>query len=169
MRAPRGRAGSNLAASAHKMVAVTRFDEHGLIRMGDEECWHFLARHYLGRICLIHLDNPMVFPVNYALEGRAVVFRTAPGTKLSLSATGTRVAFEVDEATELFETGTSVVVHGTMHEITDRDEIERLRSLPLRTWAPGDRDHFARVDPDYVTGRQIPMHQHDDGLDADAG
>lgn len=79
------------------------------------------------------------------------------------------MAFEVDEATELFETGTSVVVHGTMREVTNHDQIERLRHLPLRTWAPGDRDHFVRVEPEQVTGRQIPIHQHDDGLDADAG
>jgi hypothetical protein len=52
------------------------------------------------------------------------------------------VAFEVDEATEMFETGTSVVVHGRRHEVTDRDEIARLGRLSLHTWAPGDRDHF---------------------------
>jgi hypothetical protein len=152
-----------------KMVAVTRLDDQGLIRMDDEECWRFLARHYLGRVGLTHFGNPMVFPVHFALDGRSVVFRTGPGTKLRLAATGTLVAFEVDEATELFETGTSVVVHGTMYEVTDRDEIERLRHLPLRIWAPGDRDHFVRVEPEQVTGRQIPMHHRADGLDADAG
>lgn len=152
------------------MVRVSeRLDDQGLIRMDEEACWRFLARHWLGRVGLIHLDNPMIFPVNYALDERTIVFRTAPGTKLRLSAVGVRVAFEVDEATELFETGTSVVVHGSLHEVTDRDELARLRRLPLRTWAPGDRDHFVRIDADYITGRQIPMHHHDDGLDADAG
>jgi nitroimidazol reductase NimA-like FMN-containing flavoprotein (pyridoxamine 5'-phosphate oxidase superfamily) len=163
-----------MAASAPKMVDMarsdeTRFDDQGLIRMDDEACWGFLARHYLGRIGLIHYGSPMVFPVNYALDGRAIVFRTAPGTKLKLAASGTLVAFEVDEASELFETGTSVVAHGIMHEVTDRAEVERLRHLPLRIWAPGDRDHFVRIAPEHLTGRQIPSHQHDDGLDADAG
>lgn len=116
------------------MVDVTKgFDDQGLIRMDEEGCWRFLARHYLGRVGLMHLDNPMVFSVNYALDGRSVVFRTAPGTKLRLAATGVRVAFEVDEATELFETGTSVVVHGALHEVRHRDELERLRRLPLCT------------------------------------
>ena len=152
------------------MVAVTeRFDDQGLVRMGEGECWRFLARHYLGRVGLVHLGSPMVFPVNYALDGRSVVFRTAPGTKLRLSAVGVRVAFEVDEATELFETGTSVVVHGTLHEVTDRDELVRLRQLSLRTWAPGDRDHFMLVHAEHITGRRIPMHPDDDGLAADAG
>lgn len=107
--------------------------------------------------------------MNYALDERSVVFRTAPGTKLSLAAIGVRVAFEVDEASELFETGTSVVVHGTLHEATDRHELTRLRQLPIRTWAPGDRDHLLQEHARYVTGRRISMHQHDDGLNADAG
>lgn len=152
------------------MVSVTgRFDDQGLIRMGEEDCWRFLARHHLGRVGLIHLDNPMIFPVNYALDGRRIVFRAAPGTKLRLSAIGVRVAFEVDEATELFETATSVVVHGSLHEVTDPAERARLADLPLRTWAPGERDHFVRVDADYVSGRQIPMPRHDRDEDADAG
>jgi nitroimidazol reductase NimA-like FMN-containing flavoprotein (pyridoxamine 5'-phosphate oxidase superfamily) len=145
------------------------FDDQGLIRMDEDACWRFLERHSLGRVGLIHLGNPMVFPVHYVLDGRALVFRTAPGTKLKLAAMGTLVAFEADEADELFETGTSVVVHGTMREVTAPDELERLRRLPLRRWAPGDRDHFVRVDPEHVTGRQIPMRDTGDGLDADAG
>jgi nitroimidazol reductase NimA-like FMN-containing flavoprotein (pyridoxamine 5'-phosphate oxidase superfamily) len=144
-------------------------DAQGLIRLGEEECWRFLARHFLGRVAVIHLDNPMVFPVNYALDGRSVVFRTAPGTKLALAAAARVAAFEVDEATELFETGTSVVVHGSLREVTDPDERRRLAALPLRSWAPGDRDHVVRVEPAWVSGRQIPMHHHDDGVTADGG
>jgi nitroimidazol reductase NimA-like FMN-containing flavoprotein (pyridoxamine 5'-phosphate oxidase superfamily) len=152
------------------MVAMALgFDDQGLVRLDEEECWRFLAHHFLGRVGFVHLGSPMVFPVNYTLDDRSVVFRTAPGTKLSLAAIGVRVAFEVDEATELFETGTSVVVHGSLHEVTDRAELARLRQLPIRTWAPGDRDHVLRVRASHVTGRRIPMHQHDDGLDADAG
>jgi nitroimidazol reductase NimA-like FMN-containing flavoprotein (pyridoxamine 5'-phosphate oxidase superfamily) len=151
-------------------VHVTdRFDAQGLIRMDEEACWRFLERHYLGRVGVAHLDHPMIFPVNYALDERSVVFRTAPGTKLRLSGVGARVAFEVDEATELFESGASVVVHGVLHEVTDNREITRLRRLRLRTWAPGDRDHFVRIHADQITGREIPMHHHNEGLDADAG
>jgi uncharacterized protein len=146
-----------------------RLDRQGLIRMDEEDCWRFLARHRLGRIALVHLENPMIFPVNYALDADQVVFRTGPGTKLQLAKAAARVAFEVDEASELFETGTSVVVHGGLQEVTDPAMIERLLRLPLRPWAPGDRDHFLRVVPSSVTGRRIPMHDLGDGLDADGG
>lgn len=146
------------------------FDAQGLVRLDEKECWHFLRSHFLGRVALVHLGDLMVFPVNYAVvSDRWVVFRTAPGTKLALAGTGVRVAFEVDEAVELFETGTSVVVHGTMHQVHDRQELSRLSELPVRAWAPGDRDHIVRIDPIAVTGRRIPMHSEDDGLLADGG
>ncbi|MET0902575.1 MAG: pyridoxamine 5'-phosphate oxidase family protein [Acidimicrobiales bacterium] len=151
------------------MTEAERFDAQGILRLDEDECWRFLKRHWLGRVGLVHLDQPMVFPVSYALDGRAVVFRTAPGTKLSLAGVGVPAVFEVDEASKLFETGTSVMVHGALHEVTDRGERERLSWLPLRTWAPGDRDHFVRIDPHSVTGRRIGRSHEDEGLGADGG
>ena len=144
-------------------------DPQGILRLDEEECWQFLARHWLGRVGLVHHDQPMVFPVSFALDGRSVVFRTAPGTKLSLAGVGVPAVFEVDEASQLFETGTSVMVHGTLHEVTDAKERERLSWLPLRTWAPGDRDHFVRIDTQSVTGRRIGHPHTDEGLGADGG
>jgi nitroimidazol reductase NimA-like FMN-containing flavoprotein (pyridoxamine 5'-phosphate oxidase superfamily) len=145
------------------------YDAQGLLRLNDEECWRFLGKHFLGRVAVIDFGMPMVFPVNYAVDGRSIVFRTAPGTKLTMAALGRDAAFEVDEVFGLFETGTSVMVHGTIHEVTDHDEKARLMALPLRPWAPGRRDHVVRVHPSWVSGRRIPVHALDDGLNADAG
>ena len=137
-----------------------------IVRLDEADCWKMLARHSLGRVALVHLGLPAIFPVNYVLDGTTVVFRAAPGTKLALARAGTRVAFEVDEASELFETGSSVVVHGTLREITgDRERLDR---LPLRTWLPG-RDHYLAVDEDWISGRSIPHHLAIDGLLADGG
>lgn len=125
------------------------------MRLDEEACWRFVAGHFIGRIALSHLGSPMIFPVNYALDGHTVVFRAAPGTKLALGRARARVAFEVDEATEPLETGTSVVVHGVLEEVSHGPELERLRALPIRTWAPGDRDHVLVVRAESVTGRSI--------------
>jgi nitroimidazol reductase NimA-like FMN-containing flavoprotein (pyridoxamine 5'-phosphate oxidase superfamily) len=144
-------------------------DPIGLLRLGDDECWAFLAKHSLGRVGLIHMGNPLVFPVNYAVDGHSIVFRTAPGTKLAMAANAQLAVFEVDEASELFETGTSVMVHGTMHGVTDPGERARLARMPLRVWAPGERDHFVRVEPKWMSGRSILTHQLDEGLVADGG
>lgn len=144
-------------------------DAYGLVRMSDDQCWAFLDVHHLGRLAVVDQGQPMVFPVNYALDGRSVVFRTSPGTKLTAAALGRDAVFEVDEASELFETGASVMVHGTVREVTDRDERQRLQRLPLRTWAPGGRDHLVRVEPRWLSGRRIPLQGRGDGLHADAG
>jgi nitroimidazol reductase NimA-like FMN-containing flavoprotein (pyridoxamine 5'-phosphate oxidase superfamily) len=144
-------------------------DAYGLIRLDDNECWDFLSRHSLGRVAVITMEHPMVYPVNYALDGRSIVFRTAPGTKLAAAAEGRPATFEVDEATKLFETGTSVMVHGTLREVADHDDRARLARLPLRVWAPGDRDHFVRIEARWVSGRRIPMPHPDDAVTADGG
>jgi nitroimidazol reductase NimA-like FMN-containing flavoprotein (pyridoxamine 5'-phosphate oxidase superfamily) len=149
--------------------AADRRDPHGILRMDDHECWRFLERHWLGRVALIHLDQPAVFPVTYVVDRGAIVFRTAPGTKLALAAIGAPAAFEVDEASKLLETGASVVVHGNLREVTDRAERARLGQLPLRTWAPGDRDHFVRVEARSVSGRRLGKPRTEDGLAADGG
>ncbi len=144
-------------------------DHFGLIRMEEDQCWRFLERHRLGRVGLVQLGHPMIYPVNYALDGRSVVFRSAPGSKLVAADRGPMVAFEVDEASETFETGTSVVVHGALHEVTDRAERERLRGLGIRPWAPGARDHFLRVEARWISGRAIGVEGAVDGLGADGG
>lgn len=146
-----------------------QYDAQGVMCLDEDECWEFLAHHWLGRVALVHIGKPIVFPVTYVLDGRSIVFRTASGTKLARAALGAHTAFEVDEASKLLETGTSVIVHGNLTEVRDRAERLRLSDLPLRTWAPGERDHFLRVEPSFVTGRRLRPVRLADGLGADAG
>jgi nitroimidazol reductase NimA-like FMN-containing flavoprotein (pyridoxamine 5'-phosphate oxidase superfamily) len=141
----------------------------GLLTLDEDECWAFLERHALGRVAVVHFGDPMVFPVNYGLDGRSVVFRTGPGTKLAFAAQGRAASFEVDEADELFSSGTSVVVHGRLHRVMRRDELARLDRLGLRAWAPGNRDDYVRVTASRVTGRRIAPQATDDGVAADGG
>lgn len=144
-------------------------DGYGMARMSDDACWHFLEQHELGRVAIIVFGRPVVYPVNYAVDDRSVVFRTAPSAKLAAAATGQATAFEVDEAGPLFESGTSVMVHGHLRQIVAPDEHQRLERLPLRAWAPGHRDYFVRIDADRVTGRRIIPTTEADGLAADGG
>src|SRR5207248_6454532 len=66
-----------------------------LEQIPESECLSILGRHSLGRIAVVVERQPQIFPVNYALKDRIIVFRTAPGTKLSY-APSSNVAFEID-------------------------------------------------------------------------
>jgi len=98
-----------------------------------------------------------MLPVNYAVDRDAPVFRTDPRTKLDAAAEAAPVAFEVDAADGATRTGWSVVVRGNPAEVTDPDDLERLRALPLYPWAPGDKARHLRVEPVRMTGRRIPI------------
>jgi nitroimidazol reductase NimA-like FMN-containing flavoprotein (pyridoxamine 5'-phosphate oxidase superfamily) len=119
------------------------------------ECFELLAGGQLGRVAVTDDRGPVVFPVNYVIDRHTVVFRTEPGAKLHVASQGGRVCFEVDGTDEAARTGWSVIVRGEITEVSDPDELARLRELPLRPWAPGARDHYARILPAMLTGRRI--------------
>jgi nitroimidazol reductase NimA-like FMN-containing flavoprotein (pyridoxamine 5'-phosphate oxidase superfamily) len=120
------------------------------------QCLSLLRTESVGRIAVVSEDGqPIIFPVNYALEGDTIVVRTDEGTKLD-SAALSRVAFEVDKIEDPTKAW-SVLVRGTAFEITHGvDEAsERLRSLPLDTWAPGPKLHWIKIVPKMITGRRL--------------
>jgi nitroimidazol reductase NimA-like FMN-containing flavoprotein (pyridoxamine 5'-phosphate oxidase superfamily) len=119
------------------------------------ECFELLAGGPLGRVAVVDDRGPVVFPVNFVLDRHTVVFRTEPGTKLHAAGRGGRVCFEADGTDEAAGTGWSVIVRGEITEVADPDELTRLRELPLRPWAPGAREHYARILPAVLTGRRI--------------
>lgn len=123
--------------------------------LSEEQCFELLRSGFLGRVGFSLGGTPVVLPVNYALLDRDVVFRSAPGTKLSAAVLGTRVAFEVDDADALYRAGWSVLVIGHADEIRDEETLAAVRQLPLRPWAGGERDHYVRVESEHVSGRRL--------------
>jgi nitroimidazol reductase NimA-like FMN-containing flavoprotein (pyridoxamine 5'-phosphate oxidase superfamily) len=119
------------------------------------ECFGLLARQQVGRVAVVDDRGPVVFPVNFVLHRHMVVFRTDEGTKLDAAASGSRVAFEIDGIDAAARTGWSVVVRGEAVEVTDPQELARLRKLPLLSWAPGARSRYVRILPAKLTGRRI--------------
>ena len=132
-------------------------DEHtGLDIIDRRECMQLLARARLGRVAVVPDGvRPTVLPVNYVLDGDWIVFRTAPGSKLTAALREGHVAFEIDGADHGGETGWSVVVSGHAEEIQDAEELARAAQLPLRPWADGDKSHFVRIPTTHVSGRRI--------------
>lgn len=123
--------------------------------LSKSECFGLLARERLGRIALLDDGGPVIFPVNYVFDLHMVVYRTDEGTKLDAACRGARVAFEIDGIDAAAGTGWSVLVRGETTEVTDPEELGRLRGLPIAPWAPGARSRYVRVLPAVVTGRQV--------------
>jgi hypothetical protein len=121
-----------------------------------EECWHKLAEHpsKVGRVGTGG-SSPDILPVNYAVDGRSLVFRTAEGKKLSAVGRGERVVFEVDDVDAEWKRGWSVVLRGFAELVTDPAERDRLDALPLTAWDPAHKTHYVRITTHLVSGREI--------------
>ena len=75
------------------------------------ECYDLLSPGGVGRVAFTTADGPVVLPVNYAMAGQTVIFRTAPDTLLAGYLDGP-AGFEVDRLDEALSQGWSVLVTG---------------------------------------------------------
>ncbi|MEM7322038.1 MAG: pyridoxamine 5'-phosphate oxidase family protein [Actinomycetota bacterium] len=122
----------------------------------EDECWQLLAAKTVGRLAVSIKNKPDIFPVNYRVDNRTVVIKTAPGLKLAASTLGGAVAFEADDIDEAARTAVSVVIRGTATEIERLDELLDAEDLTVEPWAGGSKNRYVRIEPDHVTGRRIP-------------
>src|SRR5215469_3227093 len=119
------------------------------------ECLRLLEPGGIGRVGFAAAEGIVIVPVNFALAGKCVVFRTAPDTLLAVYAHG-QVSFEVDQVNEELREGWSVLVHGHARTVTDEREIRRLEDgTRLTPWAGGARDVFVRITPARISGRGV--------------
>jgi nitroimidazol reductase NimA-like FMN-containing flavoprotein (pyridoxamine 5'-phosphate oxidase superfamily) len=127
-------------------------------KISEATCWSLLSAADVGRVGLLVDGRPEILPVNYAIDGESVLFRTAEGTVLN-EASMTTVAFEVDGVDESTHEGWSVLVQGFARDIGDAvgANSERIRSLSLVTWAPGDRARWFQIRADKITGRRVRL------------
>jgi nitroimidazol reductase NimA-like FMN-containing flavoprotein (pyridoxamine 5'-phosphate oxidase superfamily) len=120
-----------------------------------DECLRLLEGRHLGRIGVVISDQPLVFPVNYALHQNAIVFRTESGNKLR-GAIGHKVAFEIDDPGGPDDDAWSVLVVGTAELVESASERDQLTKLELGPWGPGQLGaHWVRIRTGAVTGRRI--------------
>lgn len=137
------------------MIRQWDFDQEPEV-LGEDACFYLLQTRDLGRIAFSVDEQPEIFPVNYAMEGRILVFRTGPGRKLD-SVPNTPVAFEVDSWDPERGTGWSVVIKGRVEDVTTNSgrPAEHLRRARVRPVAPGNRWHWLAIMPTEVTGRRF--------------
>ena len=125
---------------------------------------------FLGRVGFVQDGRPRIVPVNYLAETPdAIVFCSVEGSKLAALAAGAPVVFEIDEQRPLYHAGWSVVVHGTAEEVSDPDELERLRRGPLHSWAGPGRGRWIRIRVEEVAGGKSPRRDPSDAGDLRRG
>lgn len=124
--------------------------------LSEDQCRELLASRNIGRIAFSIGDQPEIFPINYAADGTAVVFRTAQDAKLQMAIMA-RVAFEVDGWDPDTGVGWSVVLKGVAEEITTGIDpfSAALRERPVYPLAPGIRESWIAIYPSEVSGRRF--------------
>lgn len=127
-----------------------------LTPMDRAECLALLEADDVGRLALVQGNVPAIFPVNYVLHGEDIVFRTAAGTKVA-HGLDALAAFEIDDFDRAARRGWSVVAVGRLEVVDhwDAPGLARLRRLPIRPWADGDKDIVMRLVVGTITGRLL--------------
>jgi uncharacterized protein len=129
--------------------------DRGLELLSEAEAWELLVRGEVGRVGLTIGGVPAIFPVNYTVLDGTIVFRTAPGAKLSTAMAGNVVAFEVDHHERQGRIGWSVLVVGQCEVVHDLDVTLEVLHAGLEPWVEGNRTKLIRIKPDLISGRRI--------------
>jgi nitroimidazol reductase NimA-like FMN-containing flavoprotein (pyridoxamine 5'-phosphate oxidase superfamily) len=126
------------------------------VELTQDECWQLLREHEFGRLAFTMVGEQHITPINYAVDGGTLLFRTAPGSKLLAVELGAEVAFEIDDFAG--ETAVSVVVRGRARHLPE-DEAHRAENVPLRTWVGTEKYDVVEIAPSVVSGRRFDLHR----------
>ena len=130
----------------------------------QDECWDLLGDDVVARIGFDVGHGIRIHPVNYQVEDRTILVRTAPGTELGTCAElfgdGAIVGLQVDVLDRERRRGWSVLVNGRISVLSSGEVQQRLRDEPGEArgrlpWANGDRDLWLRLTPVEITGRSL--------------
>jgi nitroimidazol reductase NimA-like FMN-containing flavoprotein (pyridoxamine 5'-phosphate oxidase superfamily) len=115
-----------------------------------------LETQSFGRLGLSSDDRPQIFPVNFAVQNRTILFRTAGGVKLRELIHNKHVAFEADSIAD--DEAWSVVVRGVASLVVEADETRVADTLSFPHWVPTLTYVYVRIAPSDIRGRHF-MHQ----------
>ena len=132
-------------------------DRNGLEVLDKGESLELLRSAVIGRVLVTVGALPSAFPVNYALLGDDVVFRTGAGAKLTAAARDAVVAFQVDDFDARGHGGWSVLVTGHAEQIEAPADLAAVKRLPLQSWLPTQPETYIRIRSQLVTGRRLSL------------
>ncbi len=138
----------------HALGSVAESADSGTEILNVSDCWALVRSAEVARLAVCADDQPDIFPINYVVDHGTVVFRSAPGTKLS-AANGNAVALEVDGVDPTSGDVWSVVVKGTAEVLTEIHGVFEATGLPLFPWQATPKPVFVRIEPAEITGRRF--------------
>ena len=95
-----------------------------LEELSSDECFTLLRQQVIGRLVYQDELGPAAVPVNYAVAGNTIVFRSEAGSKVR-GLHERDIAFQVDDIDTGSHSGWSVLIRGAAEEV----EFERLSEL----------------------------------------
>ena len=128
-------------------------DDNPVHEIAEEDCFKLLRVFDMGRLVFAVGSAVDIFPINYHLDGRALIFRTAPGTKLAGSLIAREVLFEIDNVGD--NEAWSVIARGKARRLERSDEVQAAHALPLKPLIPTVKREFVRIDIEHITGRRF--------------
>lgn len=120
----------------------------------ERESWDFLRERSFGRLAYRMADEVNIVPINAAVDGTRLLFRTAEGSKLLGIHMSEKVAFEADEVTDAL--ATSVVAKGPTR-VLDGDEATHAEAVLPGPWAPGWKGTFVAIEVNEISGRRFDL------------
>ncbi len=138
-------------------MSVPQFTDWPVEELSYEESWELLEGEQIGRLAYRLVDEVHLVPINYATEGRSLMFRTGSGSKLLAAALESDVAFEIDhvDATSAW----SVVARGHLRRL-EEDAAARMGPPESMSWVATPKDDVVELLPEVVTGRRFRLRPH---------
>lgn len=121
--------------------------------LDDHDSWNLIAGVHLGRLVTVIDGRAEIFPVNFVVQRRTVLFRTAEGTKLFGAVTNEHVLFEADDHNIV--DGWSVIVRGTAKVLFAAEDVHDAEQAGLYPWIATRKLRFVRITPEEITGRRF--------------
>jgi len=125
--------------------------------LSENECWRLLASVPIGRFVTTIGTRLEIYPVNFAVQERTVLFRTNEGTKLITAIMSDRVLFEADAHTAA--DGWSVIVRGTAELLQTAEDIAEAEHTGLLPWTSPAKRRYVRITPKEISGRFFTFDQ----------
>lgn len=129
-------------------------NESPVKKLTTDECWEMLRDNEFGRLAFHLAGEVHITPVNYAVDGRTLLFRTAEGNKLLGVVMNDDVAFEIDEYDD--EHARSVILRGTAR-VLEGQEAYRSENVPLRPWVNTEKYNVVEIAPKEMSGRAFDL------------